>query len=481
MIEGDIKGFFDNIDHQILAALIKKQIKDQNLIDLYWKLVNAGYVNDGNFTRSELGVPQGGVLSPLLSNIYLHEFDLFMEALTEKYSDWEKKVSRANPPYAVLRREIAKLQKKDSLDLEQIDKLKNLKLTLSRTPSVIRDDKTGNRVYFNRYADDWVVGISGDKALAQKIKQEISDYLQNTLHLELSEVKTRITHMETEKVKYLGFLISRRTRRYTESQKSFLQTTGNVRRPTHSSIIIEAPIKSLIEKLIKQGYGSDGKNDANVANHTKPYPKAITKWIYMEPQDIILRFNGVIRGLLDYYSSVENRNQFSYILWILKFSAVFTLARKLNISSKQVWKKFGNPITVKFKSSPGKHREAEGDKPKSISLYNPKTLSRDRTFKLSNYFNFDPFAIKFYAVRSRHIWDEDCYICGSANNIVIHHVKHIRKGKTEGFTQVMRQLNRKQLPVCHSCHMKIHSGTYDGIAINKIKSFHKNSGPAPAA
>jgi hypothetical protein len=85
--------------------------------------------------------------------------------------------------------------------------------------------------------------------------------------------------METEKVKYLGFLISRRTRKYTarSTQKSYIQSTGNIRRPTYASIIIDPPIKSLIEKLVKQGFGSDGKNDKNVAYHTKPYPKAVTK------------------------------------------------------------------------------------------------------------------------------------------------------------------------------------------------------------
>jgi retron-type reverse transcriptase len=103
MIEGDIKGYFDNIDHHILASLLKKQIKDTNLMDLYWKLVNAGYVNDGKFTRTNLGVPQGGVLSPLLSNIYLHEFDIFMNSLIENYSNWDKRVSKTNPTYIRLR------------------------------------------------------------------------------------------------------------------------------------------------------------------------------------------------------------------------------------------------------------------------------------------------------------------------------------------------------------------------------------------
>jgi len=114
----------------------------------------------------------------------------------------------------------------------------------------------------------------------------------------------------------------------------------------------------------------------------------------MKPEDIVLRYNAVIRGILGYYNSVENRNQFSYILWILKFSAAFTLARKLNLSPKQIWKKYGNPITINYTVKETK---------RSIKLYQPNTLSRDRTFKLGNYFNFDPFSVKYFAVRSQHL------------------------------------------------------------------------------
>ena len=452
IIEGDIKGYFDNIDHHILASLLKKQIKDSNIIDLYWKLVKAGYVNDGSFSRSNLGVPQGGVLSPLLSNIYLHEFDTFMETLIDKYSNPDARVSKANPAYTRVKRKITKLEQAGKLTPEQIDEHKALKLSLIKIPSVVRDDSTATRVYYNRYADDWVVGISGSLSFTQKVKEEIKNFLNCTLKLTLSEEKTKITHLETNKVKYLGYLVSRRNRRYTESQISSVKSTQILRRPSYASITIEAPIDLLVKKLIEQGYAKDEK---------KPIPKAISQWIFMKPEDIIMRFNAVIRGLLGYYSFVENRNQFSYILWILKFSAVFTLARKLNISSKEVWRKYGNPITVNYTVK---------DTKRSIKLYDPKTLSRDRTFKIKDYLNFDPFTVKYFSVRSRHIWDEDCIICGSSDGIEIHHVKHIRKGKIEGFTQIMKQLNRKQIPVCHTCHTKIHSGKYDGIALNKIKT-----------
>jgi retron-type reverse transcriptase len=151
MIEGDIKGFFDNIDHHKLAELLEREIKDPNLIDLYWKLVAAGYVNNGKFESDFLGVSQGGVLSPLLSNVYLHEFDKFMEDLIAKYSDTTKRVSKHNPKYASLRHRITKLSATKWVDKSE---LLQLKRELLRTPSMIRDSTTGTRVYYNRYADD---------------------------------------------------------------------------------------------------------------------------------------------------------------------------------------------------------------------------------------------------------------------------------------------------------------------------------------
>lgn len=460
MIEGDIKGYFDNIDHNILESLIKKEVKDQNLIDLYWKLVNAGYVNDGNFVKNNIGVPQGGVLSPLLSNIYLHEFDQFMLTLQEKYTDFSNRVSKHNIEYNRLKSQLKKLKSNEPSSTEEKSQrnaeIKRLSQKKKFTPSVIRDDSTGTRLYYNRYADDWLVGISGSEDLAKQIKDEISYFLNHKLNLILSEEKTKITHIVNNKVQYLGFQISRRSRIYTESQLSLVKSTGVVRRPSYASIIIEAPIEKLINKLVSHGFATVISNSGNRSIIGKVVPKSVTKWIFMKPQDIILRYNAIIRGILNYYYPVENRNQFSYLLWIFKFSAAFTFARKWNISPKKVWKKLGNPLSVVFK---GKKEE------KIISLYNPKTLERDRTFKLQNYHNFDPFSVKYYAVRSNHIWDEDCLLCGATDNIVMHHVRHIRKGKGSGVIQIMRQLNRKQIAVCQICHNKIHAGQYDGKSL----------------
>ena len=357
MIEGDIKGYFDNIDHQILANLLKSEIKDQNLLDLYWKLVKAGYVNDGTFKSSNLGVPQGGIISPLLSNIYLHEFDKFMMKIIDKYSDFSTWVSKPRPVNKAIFKSLNAEEKK-------------------KVSTVIKDEITETRVYYNRYADEWVIGVSGNKELAIKIKDEIKTFLFEKLSITLSEEKTKIIHVNSENVNYLGFQINRRSRRYTDSQLS-TRDSGKFR-ATNASVIIQAPIDKLTSKLVDHGFAILGKN-------SKPKPKAVTKWIYLKPEEIIMKYNAIIRGILNYYASVDNRNQFSYLLWILKFSAVFTLARKLRISPRQVWKRFKNPITIKFNVS---------GKPKSISLFEPSTLKRNRIFKLRNYYNFDPFKVK---------------------------------------------------------------------------------------
>lgn len=154
MIEGDIKGFFDNVDHEILIKLLEKRIRDQQLVDLIRKLIKAGYVERGVKRDSIVGTPQGGVLSPILSNIYLHEFDVFMKEIMEKYSTREDNISKANPEYYRMSRRIQYLRDKyHIMDRPEgvKEELKNLLNKRRETPSTIA---TGERIRYVRYADD---------------------------------------------------------------------------------------------------------------------------------------------------------------------------------------------------------------------------------------------------------------------------------------------------------------------------------------
>lgn len=325
VIEGDIKGCFDNVDHHTLEQLLKKRVRDENLISLYWKAVNAGYVNNGNLEPHSLtGVPQGGVLSPFLSNVYMHELDVFVEELKVRYKQTTNRTGvKQNPEYTKILKQLRELRAEGNGKL-----IRKAELERDSIPSVIR---TGTLIYYVRYADDWVIGVRGSKELAQKIKEEVETFLREKLSLELSKDKTAITHLPTSQAYFLGTIIRRHNRNYLQglTKKRGLRRV----RGSNSRIILECPINKIVAKLIDQGYAhaADGK------------PKAVTKWIHMKPEEIILRYNAVIRGYLNYYSFANNRNMLQRIVWILAYSAVFTFARKWNISPKKVFKKLGNP------------------------------------------------------------------------------------------------------------------------------------------
>lgn len=154
-IEGDIKGFFDNVDQPLLVKLLEKKIKDQQFIDLIHKLIKAGYVERGSKRDSLLGVPQGGIISPILSNIVLHELDRYITDLIEAKSSKKKSISTRNPKYDKPTRRILYLRDKyndvKNRPVEIQEEIKNLIKERNSIPSTLSD---GNRIKYIRYADD---------------------------------------------------------------------------------------------------------------------------------------------------------------------------------------------------------------------------------------------------------------------------------------------------------------------------------------
>ena len=346
MLEGDIKGCFDNIDHRALEKLLKRQVKDQNIIGLYWKAVNAGYVNNGNLERHSLtGVPQGGVLSPLLSNVYLHELDKFVETLKVKHQQsFNRRGSKQNPVYTAKLKELKELR--TAGDGKAIRKAEFERRSI---PSVIR---TSTRIYYVRYADDWVIGVKGPKALAETVKTEVEAFLRSELKLELSQEKTKLTHLPSEKAHFLGTVLRRHSPSY--AQNLVRKLGRKTERGANVRILLECPINQIVLRLEDQGY-----------IHADGQPKAVTKWISMKPEEIITRYNAVLRGYLNYYSFANNRNMLQRIVWILRLSAVFTLARKWNISPKQVFQKLGKNLSFSVEL---KDQEGKGNRKRTYAL-----------------------------------------------------------------------------------------------------------------
>jgi RNA-directed DNA polymerase len=202
VIEGDISSYFDAIYHPKLFRLVGRRIKDKKILRLIWKFLRAGVMEKRTFRDTTLGTPQGGIVSPLLANIYLHELDRYMM----RYSALPRKESQKR-----------------------------------------RRHKEANFVYV-RYADDFVVLCNGTKHQAEVMREELYQFLKATLRLELSKEKTRITHLN-DGFKFLGFWIRR--------------TMGNKRMATKVTIPREAMEK--IKGKIKLALAPSSHQDSAVA------------------------------------------------------------------------------------------------------------------------------------------------------------------------------------------------------------------------
>jgi group II intron reverse transcriptase/maturase len=458
MVEGDIKGFFDNVDHQILVHTLEKTIKDQRFIDLLWKLFRAGYIEGGLKYNSYSGVPQGGVVSPILSNIYLHEFDKFMDDLIEKLSSKEKLISKVNPKIVKYSYKLTELdvEYQNSRDKNILKRIKELRLERNQLPSRIR---TGNRVWYVRYADDWLIGVIGNKEFVENIKEQCREFLAQELKIELSEEKTKITNVAEKNVNFLGFDI----RKMVAQEVKIVQRVvkGRTIKSRINSVRLNfcIPVKKIIKKLEAEGFVKKHITKAGMVIYV---PNAITKWIFLDHRSIILRYNAVIRGLINYYGFADNLRAFHSIINLyIHHSCAKTLARKLNLSNRaKAFRKFGRFLAAK-----------EEGKLKPMKLFTlPSYAKNTKLLTQHTTVHADPFAVMNWKIETQTGFFKPCWVCGDENDTEMHHVKHIRKSGTNmtGFTNLMSKLNRKQIPVCRPCHRKIHNGEYNGISLKEL-------------
>jgi RNA-directed DNA polymerase len=179
IIEGDLASYFDTVHHRMLLKCVRRRVQDRRFVDLLCRFLKAGHIDRGLFVASSEGVPQGGVLSPLLSNIMLHEFDVWLEA---KYlSDKARKDRWAW----------------------------NFGIKQGRPITVRENRQWKPAIAYCRYADDFVVIVKGTKAQAEEIREECRAFLEGELKLTLNMDKTHITHVNDGFV-FLGHRIIRK-------------------------------------------------------------------------------------------------------------------------------------------------------------------------------------------------------------------------------------------------------------------------------
>lgn len=458
IVEGDIEGFFDNISHDILISLLRERIADERFINLIRKALNAGYLEFGMFHNTVVGTPQGSVLSPTLANIYLDGFDKFVEAKIKEYERGETKIT--HPKYRSLSRKINYRLKKasnclDPVEKEKIlDEVKTLRREFTSTPTVLHDGEY-IRVKYIRYADDWIIGVNGPKKLAIKLRQECADYFTNVLKLNLNFEKTHIRHAKTEKSRFLGTEL--KVGNNGEGKIAMYTSKNGIRykkRVTGWQPIMTAPVGELVRKLADKGFCD---HDGN--------PKSKASWSVLDDIQIVELIGSVWLGLHNYYSFADNRCDLGRVQYILLHSAAKTLAHKHRSSVKKTFKRYGQNLTVTVKDKDSKvvRKIAFPCKP-SLTRQKFEFMTHSETV------NDGGRLQTFIKLRTRSKLFSPCCICGETENIEMHHVKHIRKigEKVKGFTLTMAKINRKQVPVCHDCHVKIHNGKYDGLKLSKF-------------
>ena len=433
-IEGDIKGCFDNIDHYTLMNILRENIHDNRFLRLIEGSLKAGYCEDWKYHPSLSGSPQGGIVSPILSNIYMDRLDKFVEnTLIPEHTQSERR--EEHPIYGQLNNQLATARRQGNLE-----RIKALWREMKRYPSQNPDDPGYRRLRYVRYADDFLLGFAGPLVEAHQIKERISTFLATELKLTLSAEKTLITHAQTGRARFLGYEIG-----IMECPTKLDRTRGT--RTVNGKVGMYIP-QDVIQAKRKR-YLRDGE------------PIHRTELINDSKYDIIYRYQGEYRGLVNYYGMAQNLAELGYIRWTMETSLLKTLACKNQTSVMKETKRLQS--TIETPEGPRKCLklviQREKKKP-LVAIFGGLPLKRRKNPPIE-----DRVILPYARITSEiveRLLNDTCEVCGSKENVEMHHVRHLKdlnkKGKREMplWMKIMISRKRKSIPLCRRCHDDIH-------------------------
>ena len=445
-IEGDIKGFFDNIDHCVLIGILEERINDVRFIRLIRKFLKAGYVEHWQFNHTYSGTPQGGIISPILANIYLDKFDKFMDEYAKRFDKGNKR--RVNPAYNRICNKRNSLKRKLNAETDVkkreilISQIRNMRTEMQQIPYGNDMDEQYRRLKYVRYADDFLIGVIGSKSDCEVIKADLAKYMQEQLKLERSEEKTLITNAQ-DKAKFLGYEIY--VQRSESKVKNSLGRTnrmfnGNVRLHV-STEIARNKLLAMNAMVIKQVNGKEIWWAESRGFLTS-----------LKEEDIIAQYNLEIRGFYNYYSIANNISAVGDTFGgIMKRSCIKTLAHKHNSTMRKEWKRYreGQDFVVRYKDSKGQE--------KCRVLYNEGF----RRKQVNDYAECDHMPNTCFLPQAslvERLKNGVCELCGNKAPLMMHHVRTLSKLKADTeWNKLMLKKGRKTLAVCEKCNALIQS------------------------
>lgn len=443
-IEGDIKGFFDNIDHNVLISILRERISDERFLRLIRKFLNAGYVEDWKYNKTYSGTPQGGIISPRLANIYLDKFDKYIKEYAAKFRKGDRR--SINPEYWRLNNKKNWLKKKlQKTSDEQIRKsylyeIAQLSKQMLSTPHKDAMDADFRRMQYVRYADDFLISVIGSKSECETIKADITQFMREQLKLELSDEKTLITHAQ-DKAKFLGYEIFIRKSDAVKRNKD-----GVLKRDFNGAVVLTLN-SAVIQKKLTEYNALEVRNiDGKDIWWSKPR-RYMTP---MKPEDILAQYNAETRGLYNYYSLAANvSKECASFAFIMKMSMFKTLGWKLNTSARKVRQKY-----QKDKDFVIPYNDAKG-KQKYRVFYNEGFKKRNAQFDV-DYDKLPQTMYVPYPSLVERLKDGRCELCGKEGKVVMHHVRTLTKLKGNNeWEKLMLKRHRKTLVVCEDCNSMI--------------------------
>jgi group II intron reverse transcriptase/maturase len=441
-IEGDIKGCFDNIDHEVLTDILRQSIDDERFLRLIQEMLEAGYIEEWTRHETYSGTPQGGVTSPLLANVYLHALDEFVEdVLIPKYTRGEQR--KFNREYMSVCGKMQKAKKRGNWD--EWWELKKVQRTL---PSLNNFDPGFRRLEYVRYADDFILALIGPKSEAEDIKQQVGDFLRSTLKLEMSPEKTLITHARSEKARFLGYDITIMHDNDKMSTGSNLQGKF-VRRCINGGVMLSVPWEKI-----------DGK-----CHEFKKGDRIRKRLDQMVNEDfsIVAWYGTVFRGVAEYYCMAHDRaKKLSKLKRVMQTSMLKTLAAKHKSSLSEMARRY----RVQLSTIDGEFTayqvviQREGKDP-LVATFGGFSLGRQDK------------AINDVPSRNRNgrteilerLLADKCEYCQKEGDCQVHHIRKLaallKQKKVTGWKRLMVIRKRKTLVLCRECHSALHAGRLD--------------------
>jgi retron-type reverse transcriptase len=484
VIEGDIEQAYPSVDHKIFLKLLSRRIQDKRFHALMKDLLHAGYMDEQKVVHHPVtGVPQGSGVSPMIWNIYFYHFDVYV--MTEIHSlvarcrrkflsspekwkclhmDSHRKKNAEYRKLAEYERKKEKIkiseirQSLQNCSPDQLSKhgasLKN-DLRLSRKTHIksqaISKTLPSSRIpaeaklqfVYVRYADDWVIAMTGPLALAKYIKMKITAWLMSELKLKLSQSKTRIVDPRRKPYIFLGFSIAQyRTSRFKWVEHN---SVWRLRPSRPRATTVRIPFNEKIyPRLFEKGLIRYNPN----TNPPTVKPREVPFWSTMPTYDIIRQFKWVFDGYYNYYASFARQHELVWLYYLCTYACYKTLAQKYRTSVTEMRTKFERKNLASFYlEEPYK----EGAPPKVIvwkafTLYSPPLL-KDNEVR-------DPWRI-LNNFRTKYHMNLPCLFC-YATPAEMHHTRELlSRGNDKPFAWREKAMNAKQVPLCRSCHSQL--------------------------